>query len=744
MPLILYINGERADLEAGQVIARTLQVNDLNSLDSRQASYTNKFRLPKTASNTRIMQFLTLPGNTSAVPYQKNECSLYSDNGECFVYKGRAVVTDGGDSYDVVVYDGIIDLYKAIENKTLAAIDLSDLEHEKSMAEVTGSWNTAANLPYRYILADYNGNTGDTAASPAMVNIDYLVPAVNVAWLWEKIFTSHEMSYTGSIFESESFRNLWLTYPKGIATTDEGTEIFNSTESVPYNASANSSLPWGDHHWKNLLVKYNNPDPFNTNFLHTDTNGYRLKVKEPGIYKIMVSGTINCKDKVRLFLGKNVNYTNNDALFSVQVFRELASVINSNVNFEAESQGFELAANDSISLMMRATGFPQTSIRFHDGEKWDLEITLKKLTLSDISFSDAFADFSIRDFLAEIVNRFGLTIHKGKYDNNYEFRTLEEQLQTAMVTDWSGKFSKKLSEDYIYGSYAQRNWFRYNYNDKESTHNDGFIDVANVNLPDSKDLIKSKIYSPEKQKSVYLNRTANVYRLWDKEVKEDPAEGEDPVTYKALDKRYYLLRAEQKNMPVTLYSQTVEGTQQASSVWVENYWRLSFSDIIQEYYQPLAQVLEKALIVTVELWLKDTDIANFDFRKLYYFEQLSACFMMNKISNYVQGRPTKCELVRVIPAAPELEEPPIAITRVKTAGYYAQTFFTVNIPNTSLVFEYKRVGDSGWGSIGFSNITNSWGYHLSPPGTWMLRIKAGTIYSNTVEVPIPSTAQYDF
>lgn len=202
MPLILYINGERADLEAGQAIARTLQVNDLNSLDSRQASYTNKFKLPKTANNTRIMQFLTLPGNTSAVPYQKNECSLYSDNGECFVYKGRAVVTDGGDSYDVVVYDGIIDLYKAIENKTLAAIDLSDLEHEKSVAEVTGSWNVAANLPYRYILADYNGNTGDTAASPAMVNIDYLVPAVNVAWLWEKIFTHHEMSYAGSIFES--------------------------------------------------------------------------------------------------------------------------------------------------------------------------------------------------------------------------------------------------------------------------------------------------------------------------------------------------------------------------------------------------------------------------------------------------------------------------------------------------------------------------------------------------------------
>src|SRR5690606_24210545 len=137
------------------------QVNDLNSLDDRQASYTNKFKLPKTSTNLKIMQFLTLPGNRSGIPYQKNECSLYSDSGECFVHKGWAVITDGGDTFEAVIYDGVIDLYKAIENKNLSYLTLDEADHEKTVANVAGAmYSPAAGYPpYTYIMADYNGKT---------------------------------------------------------------------------------------------------------------------------------------------------------------------------------------------------------------------------------------------------------------------------------------------------------------------------------------------------------------------------------------------------------------------------------------------------------------------------------------------------------------------------------------------------------------------------------------------------------
>src|SRR5690606_13567249 len=56
---------------------------------------------------------------------------------------------------------------------------------------------------------------------------------------------------------------------------------------------------------------------------------------------------------------------------------------------------------------------------------------------------------------------------------------------------------------------------------------------------------------------------------------------------------------------------------------------------------------DKSVMVSAELWLTEPDMAAFDFKKLYYIEQLSAYFIVNKISNYVQGKPVKCELIKV-------------------------------------------------------------------------------------------------
>ena len=212
--MLLYINKQLVDLDSNQTIAQTKQVNDLNSLENRQTNYTNKFRLPKTANNIRIMGFLTLAGNNSDIPYQKNECSLFSDNGECFVYNGWAVVTDGGDSFDAVIYDGIIDLYKAIENKNLSSLVLKEIEHVKDLDGVADTWNPTHESygKCRYIMADYNGKTGYTRIlNTTYAGIDYLMPSVNVAWLWDKIFSTYEVAYSGSVFHTQQFKNLWMT-----------------------------------------------------------------------------------------------------------------------------------------------------------------------------------------------------------------------------------------------------------------------------------------------------------------------------------------------------------------------------------------------------------------------------------------------------------------------------------------------------------------------------------------------------
>lgn len=638
MSLILYINGEQVDLEPNNVIAQTKQINDINSVSSRQANYTNRFKLPMTAKNIRILGNLSLPGNTSNAPYQKNECYLYSDSGECFVYKGWAVVTQSSDVYEVNIYDGIIDLYKAIENKSLADLGLEDLTHTKDLAAVYNSWSNGA--IYRYILADYNGNTGNTLAGE--VEIDYLVPAVSVKYLWDKIFekvtewTGVETTYTGSVFLTEKFKNLWMTFPKGVPPVgDNNVLVFHSDDYV-------FNTPGVELYYAQVVTTI-------VNDLEQLTNNTFMKPGQPAFYNIEITGVLAAVKKnlgnvigaadSRIFIMKNSEGAENP----INPVTSLDSIVSGN-EFEFSHENIFIGPSDSLAVVVvAASNNAPFNYELIAGE---LDVKLYRVDPNQIDFSNELADFSAKDFMNEVIHRFGLTMFKDKYNNVYEFLTLQELLQTSEYVDWSDKFSKKVNESYIYGSYGQRNWFRYNYNDKEASYNDGYIDIANSNLLDTKDVLKSKIYSPESpmNMSMYLNRLTNVYKIWEKEIDED---GTEPIKYKPLDKRYYFMRAQLNAGNITLKSTALDESVASNFYYRESYYKLPFSDIIQDYYGPFQQILNKAQMVTAELWLKDTDIVNFDFSKLYYIKQLSSYFLVNKINNYVPGKVTKCELIRV-------------------------------------------------------------------------------------------------
>lgn len=679
MSLLLYINGQLADLEPGQVIAQTKQVNDLNSLDNRQTNYTNKFKLPKTATNLKVMQYLTVTGNTSGIPYQENECSLYSHSGECFVYKGCAVISDGGDSFEAVIYDGIVSLYKAIENKNLSNLDLSAVQHSKDIATITTSWQVAGsynNPEFLYILADYNGNTGLTNAvntnegeqTVPQVNIDYLTPSINVKWLWNKIFETYNGGVlpTGSVFDTQNFANLWMTFPKATGTTGENNvTIFHSNDYFFSSPTVNSYY----------YAKYVTSD---LNDLQQVQDNIHMKVAQAATYKIFIKGTLfgkglfdDPKNAMMKICTNNENLDPNSTSWGNPVFQDGYFVLGDDAynilqgqEFTLESEPFQLEANQSISIMISRGLDEDGGFLLDQSDENTLEVTFQRVDASVINFAEAFTDFPIKDFLNEVVHRFGLTMFKDKYSNAMEFLTLQEQLQTSQVVNWSKKLIKKISEKYAYSSYAQQNWFRYNYNDKEATHYDSYINVNNINLPATRDVIKSRIYGPERVKSSYINKLSHVYKLWEKEIVENPEENEEPVKYKPLDKRYYFLRPEMESKAVNIYSAELGTSLAVNHYYRESQYRLAFNHIIADYYTPLTAILNNAVVIETELWLNDTDMAEFDFRKLVYIEQLSNYYLVNKINNYVPGKPTKCELVRVLHTMPLPPVPLFTLTNI--------------------------------------------------------------------------------
>lgn len=716
----LLINSIEIELQPSKPIARTLQVNDIATLNNRQANFTATFSIPKTAKNQKAFSLLGIIGANSNIPYQKNECYYYSDSGECLVYKGWAVISATAKDYKCNIYDGNIDLYKAIENTTLNALDLSDINHFKTLDNVIDSFNNLT--VYKYILADYNGKA---LYDTNKINIDYLVPSVPVSWLWNKIFDFYGFTYSGSVFDTFNFQNLYMTFPKGILSTIPDVDYFESGD-ILFPPDITTIFGSVDSRFR-----YVN---FNTYTNNSSVNVYSNKhiyFSESGNYRIEITGDIDVSNgpfaapfPTHLILARNQIgvLASENIINGTTIQRFIANTTQTiNVNLILSIEAFE-----SICLFVGTIYNIQNVTN-------SLNIVVSKVESQPVDFSEAFLDFKTKDFLNEVLTRFGLTPFKDKYSNNYKFLTLYELLQNNDVVDWSSKFIEQTNESYIYGNYAQKNDLTYKYNDAESDYYNGSLLIENVNLADNKKVIASNIYAPEKFRSNELPKETNVYKLWNKEVKDDGS-----VTYKSLDKRFYFLRSDNYifESAVTIGSETLTTQTTIGQAPFESFLKLPFNEIVQDYYLPMYQILNKSRVIDANIFLNEQDVINIDFSKLYWIEQLNSYFILNKISNFTQKGITKCELIKVDYVNVENNiEPIFETTLTYEDGCFNITPFTSTIENP-IYFNFSYNNGTTW-EIGAVPIlvVPSCGYSTLVPVLFrLIRLNTGEIISNTIEV----------
>lgn len=602
----LIINGFDIELEPNEKIARTLQVNDILTLSNRQSNYTNTYSIRRTDKNKQTFDLLGVVGIVSFIPYKLNEVYLYTDDGECIVHKGRAVVQSTDKDYKINIYDGNIDLYKAIENKSLGDLNLSEIDHVKTLAAVVNTFT--ANLNYKYIVADFNGKM---IYNTNRINIDYLVPSAKVSYLWNKIFSEFGFTYEGSVFNTVDFTNFWLSFPKVIPPQGTPITVLNTTTTIVTDQAPPQI---------NYVITQTGTYFLGLNDLSTgsayadiwDQNGYTGNTYTLN-NRIFVNGVLALTDIIELQIG--------DVITTDYIFDETLNL--GEYFFETYAGDFQY----------------EFILEFYEGQI--------------ISFSNELKDFSAKDFIAEVLNKFGLTPFKNKYTNHYKFLTLQELLQDNDVIDWSreeNKFVEKISERYIFGSYAQENNFTYKYNDPESDHYNGDILIENVNLADSKNVVNSKVYAPEKDRTILIHDLqTNVYKMWNKEIKDN-----GDVVYKGLQKRYYFLREASHTFTTTtqIGSESAGLHQAITTIPVETFYNLRMEDIIRNYYGNIGAILNYSKIIDATIYLNESDIANIDFSKLYWIKQLSSYFILNKVNNFTAKGITKVELIKVDYAAP--------------------------------------------------------------------------------------------
>ena len=721
----LWTNNIALDLYENTKLKQTLQINDIAELKDRQASHTNSFNIPKTSNNKRAFDILGTASDTSRVPYTKPNCVMKLE-GFDFLTSGWLNIQETADDYKIYIYSGIINFFKAIENKTLGDLDLSEIEHTKNTATVVASFGNTA---YKYLITDYNGLT-HYGANDEIINIDHLVPSVNVKYLWDKIHSTFLFGYEGPTFMTEAFVNLWLTYPKFIAV-DEVTELLTAA---------------GERQVR-LLSHYEGGSRGAFDGMPSDvlTNGTFFQANNTAKYKITLTATSTFSPSAPPLTSNyyySVNQENlpfNQRTNKTLVLSEVMQAHTKEVTFYVD-----LNAGDQLSFF--------TEVGANHNVYWNLSYQMKidQVIPGNTAFSDELRGLSITDFVKELLNIFGLTIFPSEFaPRQLKYLSFKERLDSAAIVDWSNKYIERTSERYTLDNYAQQNYFRYQYNDKEETYHDGSLAVNNINLLENTTLFSSKTYSPERTLTEFNlgslgARFLHVFKLYDKNVRED--NGSTKIDYKGLDKRFHFARAEFITSTAQIGSKTLQDQQTVNSFYLANFNGLDWTSILNRQYKELGQIINDSRIHQIAVNLNLIDFIDFDFNTLIYFEQEQQYYLPNKIEiDYDSGKASgefiriKKELDEAIiidPSDPEdtsisivWGDGPIAV-KTSPATTEVLKIASLNYPvdDELIAFEWERFDGTNWTGLG-SGVTP---YTVSlNPGLQKFRLRALSINGNT-------------
>ncbi len=632
--------GSFLDIKENEKVTYTIQVQDLADVSSVASSVTTSFKLPKTKNNYEALKSLSLPSDTSNLPYLKNVCKLYNF-GTTLIDNGWLKINNSDEeSFNVNIENGIIDFFKAIEGKTIGNdLDLSDTNHNKDLITVINSFERN---DYTYIIADYNGLNTYLKGGVNYINVDYLVPSLNSKYIWDKIFNYIGYTYSGSIFNSELFTNLWVTYPKAPPTEADDEQLPDPVLRLSTNKTGNIEFV-GDLTYSIIEFNLENVTTNDNDFLNN-----KLIVKHTGTYNL----------KSIIYGYADYTITNNwgGEIGSDKSFLLPALRINGVIKLCSNDYTLNLKQGDIVEFLCTWHGL--------SGEYWKgrlrgivflgYDFKLYQISQQVVDFGSEFLDVSLSEFIKEIMMRFALTPFIDVESKHIKFLTLSERINTNNVKDWTDKFVKRTDEKYIYKDYAQRNWLKHKYNDENATFNNGFLSVSNQTLQPQKDLYSSKFYSFNNEITSFYDSdfTNNSFPIWNREIKETINNDTTPptktyeVNYKGLSNRFYFIRRNILPKTINIGSQLLRIEETANNVAIVDTKNLSYSDAVNNY-KDFVKVLNDTRIHEIELFLNINDLLDLDLESLYYFSQENQYYILNRITIDLTNNINKAEFIRV-------------------------------------------------------------------------------------------------
>ena len=126
----LKIGDDFLDQYDDTTIAQTFAVSEIGSISNKNGGYSNKFRLPLTATNSELLGYPGEVNNTSRNPYTKFDVDLV-DRGAVIAkgYLKYTIVDHSKQEIQCTFFSDNSDWISAIKSKNLKDLDLTEFSH---------------------------------------------------------------------------------------------------------------------------------------------------------------------------------------------------------------------------------------------------------------------------------------------------------------------------------------------------------------------------------------------------------------------------------------------------------------------------------------------------------------------------------------------------------------------------------------------------------------------------------------
>lgn len=699
------------DLNEDVPMSFTYSIADIREPDKRNKDYSKTITLPGTKKNNQLFAYifdisadrLFNPNKTTPVRIFIDGTNIFTGVLRLLNIKVLDIQDDSRVEYECSVMGRLSNIFTNIGDNELRDLDLSAFDHVYNQTSQSTSWTGALGSGYVYPLIDYGYSFDDVN-----YNVNELFPAIYVKTYIDEIFKAAGFVYNSSLFISTAFKRLIIPFNseafKLTGSTITNRKFLASRETTDQDITFTAGVGYNTD-----TIQINDdstsPNFDNSNQFNTATNIFTAG--NPGWYDFSstIKWTFNVTTTGNICYEVNYYFEKTDAITSAITILGLKQIYNN--CFTPTSTGEHIGYNGTgtpPTVTSQTDTISISQIYLKSGDKIKLRVRhlrgafalptaytlrIKKTTTT---FSNNITKTNVadgdtclintcipdkikqKDFLKSIITMFNLYLDTDRDNDNKLNIETRDTFYNSTVLDWSAKLDleKQIEIEPIGALDARQYMFTYkedsDYWNKKYKDNwgriygDRIIDIDNDFLTNTK---KTEIiFSPTPSIGSLANNRV-IPRIYQSDTNNN-------VTPKISNLRILtyggLIAGTSWNHVSTssgvttlnttypyaghLDSPTAPTSDLCFGIPKQVFWNTTIytnGNLYNNYYKKFINEITdvNSSIVKTWMYLTPTDIAELDFRKIYYFDNQN--FRLNKIIDYnpISEDSVQCEFIKI-------------------------------------------------------------------------------------------------